>query len=105
MKKNNKKIALYILIAIPVLIFNAGCSSSLLLSDADAAKLVEDYYLFFFGGEKVNAQPIERGSFIKKYKCYPIKFKIFLSNSKHNERTLYFYKNEQGKFAVRGFMG
>ena len=104
MSKINKNMILFLLIFMPVLIFHAGCSSSYFLSDDDAVKLVKDHYLFYFEGKNVEAEIIERGSYIKKCSCYPIKFKISLSNSRNNEKTLYFYKNEYGKISVREFI-
>lgn len=105
MGKINKNILLSLLILIPVLIFHAGCSSSQFLSDNDAVKLVKDHYLFNFDGKNVEAELIERGSFIEKCNCYPIKFKIYLPNSRNKNKTLYFYKNAYGKISVRAFIG
>jgi len=99
------KIILYLFLVIPIFLIYTGCSFSSFLSDEEAVKLVEDHYLFFFGGEKVQAKVIERGEYIKKYDCYPIKFKITFSNSRNNSKTLYFYKNSSGKIAVRQFIG
>ena len=94
---------LYSWLLIPLFLFFIACSSSRLLSDEEAVKLVHDYYLFYHGGEKVIASVAERGELIEKCECYPIKFKIIFS-SRNNNKTFYFYKNESGEVVISKFV-
>ena len=94
---------LYLWLLIPVFLFFIACSSSWLLSDEEAVKLVHDYYLFYHGGEKVKASVVERGEFIEKCECYPIKFKLIFSR-RNNNMTFYFYKNGSGEVTIKKFM-
>ncbi len=94
---------LYSLFFIAVLLLFVACSSSWSPSNDQAAKLVEEYYLFSHGGQRVKASVVERGEYIKKCDCYPIKFKLIFSK-RNNNMTFYFHKNESGKVAVRKSM-
>lgn len=91
-------------VLIPVFLLSTGCSSSSLLSDEKAVGLVKDHYLFFYGREIIKADVIERGEYIKEYKCYPIKFKIIFSGKSSNNKTFYFYTNSSGTVSVREFI-
>ena len=92
------------LVLVPVFLLSTDCSSSRLLSDVKAVKLVKDHYLFFRGREIIKAEVIERGEYIEEYKCYPIKFKIIFSGRRNNNKTFYFHKNRSGKVAVSEFI-
>jgi hypothetical protein len=73
-------------------------------SDTKAASIVEDYYLFAYGGKQVEAEVVERGKFIKECKCYPIKFKIMFLNRKDNNKTFYFYKSRSGEVKISEYL-
>ena len=78
-----------------------GCSWE--PSDRDAVNLVESYYLFSYGGKKVDVEIIGRGEYIRKYKCYPIKCRISTPGRGSYEKTFYFFKNEAGNVEVREY--
>ena len=86
-----------------MMLFIAACSSSWEPSDTDAVNLVKNYYLFYSGGKEIDAEIIERGAYIKKCKCFPVKFKITGEANESYEKTFYFFKNKSGKVDLSEF--
>ena len=70
-------------------------------NEAEAVYLVESYYLFSRGGKEVDAEILSRGKYIRKCKCYPVKFKVFFSSDNKFIKTFYFFKNEAGNVEIR----
>jgi len=105
MKKGRAYKILILLLVIPVFLFYTGCSSSWVPSNEEAIQLVKDHYLFFYGGKEVEASVIERGSYMDECKCYPIKFKIIISNHSDNTKTFYFYKDGFGEGDLKSYYG
>lgn len=85
-----------------VILLTAGCTSWS-PSDDEAVRLVKDYYLFYYGGKEVNVKIIRRGEYIKENKCYPVEFLIAPPEQKGYSKTFYFFRNEQGRVAIREF--
>lgn len=85
------------------LILLSGCSSFWEPSDREAVRLAESYYLYSHGGKKVDVEIIGRGEYVRKCKCYPIKFRIISLKHGSYEKTLYFFKNEAGTVEVREY--
>lgn len=93
--------ASYLLIII-IFSLNSGCSTRA-PSDEEAARLVKEYYLFFYSGKQVEVKITHRGEFIKENKCYPIEFIITPSGQKGFKKTFYFFRNEDEKVGIREF--
>jgi len=83
-----------------VFTLNLGCSTWS-PSDEEAARLVKDYYLFFYSGKQVEVKIVRRGEFIKENKCYPIEFMIVPPERQSFRKTFYFFKDGDGKIGVR----
>ena len=84
----------------------AGCSASLSLSDEEVIKKVKEHYLFYRGGEEIDAEVLSRGEYIKECKCYPVKFKILASEKNSYEKTFYFFKKQSDKgYTISHFIG
>ncbi len=77
-----------------------ACSSMWEPSDSEAIHLIENYYLFSKAGKEIDAEIIVRGEFIRKCKCFPVKFKIMTVKQESFEKTFYFFKNESGTVEV-----
>ncbi|MBI4683182.1 MAG: hypothetical protein HY757_08805 [Nitrospirae bacterium] len=91
----------YLLIMI-IFSLNSGCSARA-PSDEEAARLVKDYYLFFYSGKQVEVKIIQRGEFIKENQCYPIEFIIIPSGQQSFIKTFYFFMNKDNKVEMREF--
>lgn len=92
-----------ILLMISVFLVYAGCSGAWSPSDEDTVKLVRNYYLFYKDGKEIDAQIIYRGEFEKECKCYPVKYRIILSQDASYEKTFYIFKNESGNADIREY--
>ena len=99
--KINKLAVTSLLIAI-VLSLNLGCTAWS-PSDDEAVRLVKEYYLFFYSGKEVEVKVIRREKYIKDNKCYPVEFLIVPQDHEGFKKTFYFFKNEQGRVAIREF--
>ena len=100
---NLKREVYFMIIMTGLVILYAGCSASWLPSDKDAVKMVKGYYLFYRGGEDINAEVVSRGEYIKECKCYPVKFKVLVSERNSYEKTFYFFKNQSGRVDIREY--
>ena len=92
----NVKRSAWLFPVILALSFITACSSVWEPSDSEAVHLVKNYYLFARAGKGIDAEIIERGKFIRKCKCFPVKFRIISKKRESFEKTFYFFKNEAG---------
>ncbi len=100
----NLKREVYLMIIMTgILILYAGCSASWSPSDQDAVKMLKEHYLFYRGGEEINAEVVSRAEYIKECKCFPVKFKVFVSENNSYEKTFYFFKNQSGGVDIRKY--
>ncbi|MEN8263743.1 MAG: hypothetical protein ABFR82_09795 [Nitrospirota bacterium] len=100
---NLKREVYFMIIMTGILILYAGCSASWSPSDQDAVKMLKEHYLFYRGGEEINAEVVSRAEYIKECKCYPVKFKVLVSENNSYEKTFYFFKNQSGGVDIRKY--
>ncbi len=100
---NLKREVYFMIIMTGMVILYAGCSASWSPSDQDAVKMVKEHYLFYRGGEEINAEVVSRDEYIKECKCYPVKFKVLVSENNSYEKTFYFFKNKSGGVDIRKY--
>lgn len=80
-----------------------GCSSFNSINDDELVRIATSYYNYYYSSKKVEISLRERGEYEKECSCYPVKFLIVRADETNIEKTLYFYKNDSGKFEVREF--
>jgi hypothetical protein len=80
-----------------------SCEPKWAPSDNEAIRLVKDLYLFSHEGKHVEPSIIMREAYSEDCQCYPIKFRILLTNERSFQKTLYFFKNELGNLDVREY--
>ena len=80
-----------------------GCDAYWSVSDTEAVRLVEEYYLFFREGKEVDARIIRREPYSGECACYPIIFKIIAPGEEEHQKIFYFFKNKDGKIEVSEF--
>ena len=97
------KVRVYLLIAISMSVILAGCSSLNSLSDKELVKIAKSYYIYYHSGNSIDMSVLERGSYEKNCDCYPVKFLMVRPKEAPKNKTLYFYKNDSGRFEVREF--
>jgi len=78
----------------------SGCYRRWEPSDTEAVDLVESHYLFYYTGKEIDAEIIARGKYIRKCKCFPVKFKIRDQAQGSYEKTFYFFKNADGTVEI-----
>ncbi len=100
---NLKREVYFMIIMTGILILYAGCSASWAPSDQDAVKMLKEHYLFYRGGEEINAEVVSRAEYVKECKCFPVKFKVLVSENNSYEKTFYFFKNQSGRVDIRKY--
>jgi len=73
------------------------------MDDKELVKMAKSYYSFYYSDNSIEMAVVKRSKFNKECDCYPVRFIISRPRQGSTKRTLYFFKNDSGKFEVREF--